>query len=264
MSSLDTYYRDHWVEIEPERLDRYEQMFRWTEALEPLLEPAAIRPGERVADFGCGPGYVAVELARRVGPAGHVHALDVNADFIVRTRARAAAGGVEDRVTTHLLSGGEVPLETGSLDALVTKNVMVYVDDPLATFREFRRVVRPGGRVHAIDSDFWMTVADPIPPLAWRAFIDAASHAFRTPTIGRRLYGLAREAGFAEVAVRVLARPDTTERTLHFIRNCAGYARAGGTLPESEIAAVVETAERALAAGRFFALNPQFMVTATV
>ena len=38
----DSYYRDHWVEIEPERLDAYEAMFQWRPELEPLLAPAAI------------------------------------------------------------------------------------------------------------------------------------------------------------------------------------------------------------------------------
>ena len=41
----ETFYKDHWVEIEAERLDRYEEMFRWGPALEPLLAPPRLRPG---------------------------------------------------------------------------------------------------------------------------------------------------------------------------------------------------------------------------
>jgi ubiquinone/menaquinone biosynthesis C-methylase UbiE len=41
-----------------------------------------IGDGQIVADFGCGLGHAAIEFARRVGPSGHVHALDVNAEFI--------------------------------------------------------------------------------------------------------------------------------------------------------------------------------------
>ena len=52
----ETYYKDHWVEIEPERIDAYEQMFEWRPQSAPLLEPAELlldrdqvgRPGERV------------------------------------------------------------------------------------------------------------------------------------------------------------------------------------------------------------------------
>lgn len=34
----ETYYRDHWLEVDPERLDDYEEMFRWRPRMEPLLE----------------------------------------------------------------------------------------------------------------------------------------------------------------------------------------------------------------------------------
>lgn len=261
----NSYYKDHWVEIEPARLDRYEAMFKWSPAVEVLLAPAGIAPGQIVADFGCGPGFVAVELARRVGADGHVHAFDINADFIARTRDRAASEGLSDRITAHQLAGGVLPLDDNVLDRLVTKNVMVYVDDPAASFREFQRVVKPGGVAHVVDSDFGMTVVDPVPAAQWRALLDAAAHAFRTPSIGRQLYGLARGAGFADVTVEVVANPDTHGRMLHFVNNIAGYARdGGGNIGEDDIQNVVNIATKALENGQFFALNPQFMVTCTV
>lgn len=262
--TLETYYKDHWVEIEPDRLDRYEKMFQWSPAFDKALEPAGIEAGQAVADFGCGPGYLAMELLRRVGAGGHVHALDVNADFIDRTRARAEAEGLADNLSLHHLGGGDVPIADDALDRMVAKNVLVYVDDPLATLREFLRVLKPGGKAHVIDSDFAMVVVDPVPPADWRALMDAAMHAFRTPNIGRKLHGLASEAGFSDVEVRVLASPDTKGRMLNFVHNVAGYASEGGGLDDKAIRAVVDTATEALAEGRFFAVNPQFVVTATV
>ncbi|MBL4722065.1 MAG: methyltransferase domain-containing protein, partial [Alphaproteobacteria bacterium] len=111
-----SYYKDHWVKIEEERLDRYESMFRWTPATAALLEPAGVSEGQVVADVGCGPGFVAVELARQVGPSGHVHAFDINADFIARTKARAANEGLSERITTHHLTGAELSLADDTLD----------------------------------------------------------------------------------------------------------------------------------------------------
>jgi ubiquinone/menaquinone biosynthesis C-methylase UbiE len=260
--SLETYYKDHWVTIEPERLDRYEEMFVWTPAQDALIEPANIQTGHTVADFGCGPGYLSVELLRRVGADGHVHSLDVNEDFLRRTQARVGAEGLPADFSSHQLIDGDIPLDDQSMDRIVTKNVMVYVDDPAHTFTEFRRIIRPGGRVHVIDSDFLMSVADPVPALDWRAFIDASAPAFRTPSIGRQLYRLAKEAGFKEVSVSVLARPDTKGRMLNFIANAAGYARLEGALDDAAIEKVVATAKAAVSAGSFMALNPQFLVTA--
>ena len=262
--SLETYYKDHWVEIEPDRLERYEDQFVWGPGRDRLLEPAGIAPGQSVADYGCGPGYVSVELAKRVGADGRVHAFDINADFVARTRDRVAANGFADRVTVTHLQTDALPLEDDILARLVIKNVMVYVDDPLASFKDFRRVVKPGGKVHAIDSDFYMTAFDPVSPEDWRTVLESALHAFRTPAIGRKMYGLAQQAGYSAVEVQVIAAPETTGRMLNFIKNMAGYAREGGRHDEAVVRRVVDIATKAVEDGSFFSLNPQFLITATV
>ena len=112
---------------------------------------------------------------------------------------------------------------------------MVYVDDPLETLREFRRILKPGGKAHVIDSDFAMVAIDPVPPQDWRDLLDAASHAFRTPNIGRKLYGLAHAAGFSSFDVKIMATANTRGRLLNFVRNIAGYAREVCTFDESRI-----------------------------
>src|SRR5262245_56614643 len=149
-----TYYRDHWVEIEPERLDAYEQLFEWRPQNAPLLELAELAPGQVVVDYGCGPGGLSVELARRVAPTGRVHGVDLNPAFRERAAARARRDGVEGLITWHRCDGDKLPLDSALADRLVCKNVMEYVTDVGATLAEFRRVVKPGGRVHVIHSDW--------------------------------------------------------------------------------------------------------------
>jgi ubiquinone/menaquinone biosynthesis C-methylase UbiE len=106
-----------------------------------LYEPADIRLGQIVADFGCGPGYTAIEIAKWVGPGGHVHALDINSDFVSQSGKNAHAAGVGDRVTAHQCDGSILPLPNESLDRLTTRNTIIYVEDPGWTIREFQRVV---------------------------------------------------------------------------------------------------------------------------
>ena len=60
------------------------------------------------------------------------------------------------------------------------------------------------------------------------------------------------------------AAPDFSGRMLSFIKNTAGYAREGGKYDEEVVERVVDVASRAVEDGTFFALNPQFLVTATV
>src|SRR5689334_4632579 len=118
----ETYYRDHWLEIDPERIEEYEEMFRWRPRMAPLLDPAEIGLGQRVVDFGCGPGMLTLELARRVGLEGHVHAVDVNPNFLERTRENAAREGLADRVSVHRASEDRLPLEDASVDRVICKN----------------------------------------------------------------------------------------------------------------------------------------------
>src|SRR5215831_10666601 len=110
--NADTYYKDHWVEIDPERLDAYEQMFEWRPQNAPLLEPAQLASGQVVVDYGCGPGGLAVELARRVAPTGRVHGVDLNAQFLELAAARAGREGVAELVTWHRGDGEKLPLDS--------------------------------------------------------------------------------------------------------------------------------------------------------
>ena len=66
-----------------------------------------------------------------------------------------------------------------------------------------------------------MMAIEPVPSEDWAALVNAASYACRTPDIGRKLYGLMRRAGFSEIAVKVVTRPDTDGRLLPMIENMA-------------------------------------------
>jgi ubiquinone/menaquinone biosynthesis C-methylase UbiE len=256
-----TYYRDHWLTVEPERLDAYEELFRWRPQLEPLLAPARVEPGLAVVDYGCGPGHLAVELARRVGPSGRVFALDLNAEFRRRTAERAAAEGVAERVTVLAVEDDTLPLASGSVDRVVCKNVLEYVDDPAHTLAEFRRVLRPGGLAHVVDSDWGLLAVEPLGPERGAELFEAARHAYRTPHVGRRLHGLFRAAGFRDVELQVLANADVRGHMAPVVWNMIQYARASGRIPAARLDAIADELREAIDAGRYLLLLPQFLVT---
>src|SRR5262245_36766710 len=237
-------------------------MFQWNAASSTLYEPADIRPGHIVADFGCGPGHTAIEIAKWVGPGGHVHALDINSDFVSQSRKNADAAGVGDRVTAHQCDGSVLPLADDSLDRLTTRNTIIYVDDPERTIREFRRVLRTGGKVHAIEGDWPMMIIEPVPSKDWAVLVDAASHACRTPDIGRKLYGLVGRAGFSDISVQVVTRPDADGRLLPMIKNMAEYGRSSGKINQADVQTILSTIEHAISQESYLALTPQFVVTA--
>lgn len=258
----DPFYKKHWENIEPERLQRYQRMFQWNPASASLYESADIRDGHIVGELGCGPGYTAIEIARWVGPNGHVHALDINADFVAQARENADAAGVGDRVTVYRCDGSSLPLETSSLDRLTARNTLIYVDDPVVTLRECRRVLQPTGKLHAIEGDWSMMIVEPVPAEDWSALIAAASRACRTPDIGRKLYNLLRHVGFSTIDVQLVTRPDIEGRLLPMIKTIADYARGSGEIGEAEIDKILFSIEQARSHGRYLFLAPQFVVTA--
>ena len=260
---LQTYYHDHWVHVEPERMARYEVMFQWRDSHEALIAPAEIGAGQVVADYGCGPGALAIELARRVGESGTVWALDINPEFLDRTRLYAELEGLSPRVITQLVEAGSIPLANTSVDRVVCKNVLEYVADPAATICEFHRVLRPGGIAHVSDSD-WGTIV--LEPLGDRLtpIMTAARVAFKTPFIGRHLYGMFRRAGFRDIRLQVLVNADTTGAMRAVLRNMVGYARVSGQVAEAELNAFLADVDRAVDEQTYLALLPQFLVTGCV
>lgn len=259
--SADPFYKAHWRDIDPQRMAAYRDGFHWDAAADALYRPARIARGQTVADFGCGPGGVAVELARRVGPEGHVHALDINAEFLEIAGVRAEAAGVAGHITTHLNDGGALPLGDGTLDRITARNTLMYVDDPVATLGAFRRVLKPGGLAHAIDGDWYMMVAEPVPHAPWRDLVDAAAHACRHADMGRRLHAAFAEAGFADIEIAIHTRPDTEGRLMGMVRNMAKYAAEHGGMSPGRCSEILATLEAALAEGRYLVVSPQFVVT---
>ncbi|HAM02188.1 MAG TPA: hypothetical protein DCQ30_08160 [Acidimicrobiaceae bacterium] len=87
------FWRERGGELWVREAERYDTM------LEPcgrrLLDAAALRPGERVLDVGCGNGAVTLEAARLVGPGGEVTGLDLSGPMLGLAGRRAAEQGLD-------------------------------------------------------------------------------------------------------------------------------------------------------------------------
>ena len=260
--SFETYHKDHWVDIEPERFDRYEKLFRLDDRrADAVLAPVGVTPGEVIVDFGCGPGYVAAQLARLAGPEGHVHAVDLNAAFVERARAVAAEAGRADRVTVHHIVDERVPVPDGSVDRVYAKNVLEYVPDLHAVLGELHRTLCPGGTMVASDSDFGFVVIEPLAPSEVTELFEAAAPAFREPFVGRKLRSAYLQAGFTDVQVTITAGVDTSGHLRGVIENMLGYATRFERMTAVRAAELRAKVDDALAAGLFLAVLPQWWVT---
>jgi SAM-dependent methyltransferase len=258
----EAYYKQHWIEIEPERHAAYEQILAFHPAMEPLIRPLQLHPGHRVLDVGSGPGHTAFELARRVSPGGKVTGVDINADFISRSKARTR----EHAVNIEFVHAGfpPLPFPDSSFDRVFCKNVLEYVESAADTVAEMARVATSGGIVVATDSD-WDMIALDIGEggreLSDRVLTAAKSIAIKEPRIGRRLRGIFLGAGLQDVKVDILSGADVAGRSLPMLKaSFARYARDSGGMTGEETARWLQMVEAAIAAGNFLFVLPQFIV----
>lgn len=115
--------------------------------------------GEAVLDLGCGAGADVLRIAREIGPTGRAVGIDLNPAMVEAVRERAAAAGLTN-VEAQVGGDGVLPFADGTFDVVHTERVLIHVADPDATLREVVRVLRPGGRVVACETDFGTRAVD--------------------------------------------------------------------------------------------------------
>jgi ubiquinone/menaquinone biosynthesis C-methylase UbiE len=214
--------------------------------------------GAQVLDVGCGTGEDARAMGALVGPTGRVVGLDSSGRLLAVARERT--GVRHGRVEWVHGDAQRLPFADGEFDAARVERVLMHVADPARVVGEMARVVRPGGRVMAVEPD-WATLLVDIEPEASRAVIDAATAQLRHPWIGRGLYRLLTSAGIEDVEVSAETMALVEPRQIPgFARTMRALAhRAGGTGPAAERAALAESALRAVAGGRCFAALTLFV-----
>jgi len=136
-----------------------------------VLDGAAIVSGEAVADVGAGTGLITLGAVERVGSEGDVLAIDVSIDALEELRRKSLAPNI-----SYLVGSADVlPLSDASIDGVMTRSVLIYVDDKAEAAREFARVLRAGGRVSLFEPvnqrnlRLWESIdLSPLGPLAGR------------------------------------------------------------------------------------------------
>jgi SAM-dependent methyltransferase len=117
--------------------------------------------GERGLDIGCGPAFLACELGHEVGPAGRIVGLDESPEMLEVARARIAREGLGDRVEVRQGDAARLDFPDGSFDFATVVQVYLYVSDVEGALAEATRVLRPGGRLAVVDTDWdscvWLT-----------------------------------------------------------------------------------------------------------
>jgi SAM-dependent methyltransferase len=127
---------------------------RWVEhqaaldrALKPFgqaaLERAAVQPGERILDVGCGCGDSVVALSAKAGSSGHVIGVDLSAPMLALARQRLEA---RDNVELIEADASSLP-NRDDLDLVFSRFGVMFFDDPVGAFSQLRAALHRGGRL---------------------------------------------------------------------------------------------------------------------
>ncbi|MFY9328467.1 MAG: methyltransferase domain-containing protein [Georgfuchsia sp.] len=204
---------------------------RWTPTLDrwygvatrQMLDLARIHAGQRVLDIAAGAGEPAISAAERVGPGGYVLATDISEGIIELALQVARERGLK-QIATRAMDGEKLDLPDSSFDAVLCRLGLMYMPEPVTALREWRRVLRPGGRVAVAvfstpDRNSWGAV--PASIIRRRAQLPPPVPGQPGPfSLGGPgvLAGIFNQAGFANPEIRTVPVP-------HRITGAAEYVQ---------------------------------------
>ena len=148
------------------------RLLRWFVAQRTL----ALKQAGQVADLGCGPGHLIVELAK-AAPTLHLTGIDLSDEMLVQAGARARLAGLSDRTTFKRGDAAQIPLPDSSLDMVVSTLSLHHWSDPVGVLDEMARVLQPGGAF--LIFDLRRDMAAPCYLLLWFATLCVVPGALR-------------------------------------------------------------------------------------
>jgi len=122
----------------------------WATQAAAIWERACVRPGSRVLDVGCGPGFAGADLAQLVGPGGRVLGVEGSPDFVEQFGERMRSNGFEH---ASAIQGDIHELdelltdERGAFDVAYARWVLCFSQDPATVIQGMANALKPGGRI---------------------------------------------------------------------------------------------------------------------
>jgi SAM-dependent methyltransferase len=115
-------------------------------ATEVMLNLANIRVGDRVLEVAAGTGDLSLMVAKRVGPSGHVLAIDISPSMLNHAAEAAQDMGLAN-LETRVMNAQNLELNENAFDTVLCRMALMLFLQPRDALTSMHRVVKPGGRV---------------------------------------------------------------------------------------------------------------------
>jgi arsenite methyltransferase len=165
------------------------------------LDSLAAKPDEKILDIGVGPGLLLRDIAMLVGPLGRACGIDVSDAMVTMAQTRVADLA---QAECKLGNATALPYPDGYFDAVVTTQVLEYVDDIDLALSEINRVLRPGGRCVIVDTDWNSVVMNTATPERLEKMMRVWDRHLVHPFLPSRLPQNLRRAKFDLMAAQII------------------------------------------------------------
>jgi len=229
-----------------------------------VLDP---QPGERLLEVGCGSGLFCRMVVPRIQPGGSMVGVDISPEFLAEARKYAAQAGMTDQIVFESGEAETLPYPDASFDGAYAVRLLLHATDPDAAVREMTRVVKPGGRVIAMDWDFGTVSLDHPNREMTRRLLDwRTDHRGGNNWSGRQLWGRMVNAGLQNLRVHPWVSVALTSSDGFTQSLWRGFQAAldKGIITTEEYDAWAADLEARLEEGTFFASVVYFIVTGWV
>jgi ubiquinone/menaquinone biosynthesis C-methylase UbiE len=131
---------------------------RWLQNPLRILSPY-IKKGMTVLDFGCGPGYFTIDMARMVGKSGKVIAVDLQEGMLQKLRYKIRETEIEKRIELHLAEKDKIGV-TEKIDFALAFYVVHEIPKQDEFFKELESILKPNRRVLVVEPPFHVSKSD--------------------------------------------------------------------------------------------------------
>lgn len=227
------------------------------------IEGLALKGGESVLDAGCGTGFLAREMAITTGPQGRIVGVDNSADMLKMAKERCRDLEQVDFTEASLT---KLPQQSNSFDAVSCVQVLLYVEEVTKALAEMKRVLKPGGRIAVLDTDWRGTVLNSSDPKLSRRMLTAWDAAVPSPNLPLRLGPLLTDQGFSAIRVEAIPILNTSYAPDNFavgaLEWIAHYALEQGAVTADEAEYWLADLKELGSKGEFFFCVNRFLFTA--